>query len=256
MIFEPVVPEPPKAATKIVAKGVLIIGLGGLGVPAALAAARGGVKRLGLVDPDPVELSNLARQIIYREVDLGKPKVAAAGERLKRLAPDLEIERFPIALDASNAARVIGNFGFVIDATDSPAVKFLINDVCVGAGIPFIYGGVLGLTGQAMTVIPGRTACLRCLFEEPPGEAEIASCREAGIIGPVAGAIGQLQGAEAARWANGETLRCAGTIITYDGAQGANSRTIAIRPRAGCSCGASRAETATVAGLARLTGNL
>lgn len=256
MISEASHPELPKAASKIVAKGVLIVGLGGLGVPAALAAARAGVKRLGLVDPDPVELSNLARQVIYREADLGKPKVDAAAERLKRLAPALEIESFPIALDASNAARVIGNFGFVIDATDSPAAKFLINDVCVGAGIPFIYGGVLGLRGQAMTVIPGRTACLRCLFEEPPGEAEIASCREAGIIGPVAGAIGQLQGSEAVRWASGETLHCAGMIVTYDGAQGANSRTVAIRPRAGCSCGASRSETAPAAGAARLTGNL
>jgi molybdopterin/thiamine biosynthesis adenylyltransferase len=239
-----------------VAKGVLIVGLGGLGVPAALAAARGGVRRLGLVDPDPVELSNLARQVIYREADLGKLKVDAAADRLKRLAPDLEIESFGFALEAPNAARVIENFGFVIDATDSPAAKFLINDVCVGAGIPFIYGGVLGLTGQAMTVIPGRTACLRCLFEKPPGEAEIASCREAGIIGPVAGAIGLLQGAEAARWASGETLRCAGMIVTYDGAHGANSRTIAMRARVGCSCGASRADTAPAAGSPRLTGDL
>ena len=256
MIFQASHPEFPKAATKIVTKGVLIVGLGGLGVPAALTAVRGGVKRLGLVDPDPVELSNLARQVIYRESDLGRSKVVAAAERMKQYARDLEIESFPLALEASNAARLVGNFGFVIDATDSPAAKFLINDVCVASDIPFIYGGVLGLTGQAMTVIPGRTACLRCLFEEPPGEAEIASCREAGIIGPVAGAIGQLQGAEAARWASGENLRCAGMLVTYDGAHGANSRTIAIRPRVGCNCGASRAETASAAGSTRLTGNL
>ncbi len=219
-----------------------------MGVPAALAAVRGGVRRLGLIDPDPVELSNLARQVIYRESDLGKLKVDAAAHRLSRLATGLEIESLRFALDSSNAARVIGNFGFVIDATDSPAIKFLINDVCIATRIPFIYGGVLGLVGQAMTVIPGRTACLRCLFEKPPDEAEIASCREAGIIGPVAGAIGLLQGAEAARWASGAELRFAGMIITYDGAHGGRSRMTALRAREGCSCGASRADTASAAG--------
>ncbi len=241
-------PRSRKGCGEIVAKSVLIVGLGGLGVPAAQAAARGGVRQLGLIDPDPVELSNLARQVIYRDSDLGKLKVDAAADRLSRLAPGLEIESFGFALEASNAARVIGKFGFVIDATDSPAIKFLINDICIAARIPFIYGGVLGMAGQALTVIPGRTACLRCLFENPPDESEIASCREAGIIGPVAGAIGLLQGAEAARWAGGERLRFAGMIITYDGARGARSRMTAVRPREGCSCGASRADTATAAG--------
>ena len=104
------------------------------------------------------------------------------------------------ALDTSNAARMATRYGFIIDATDSPAAKFLINDTCVAAGRPFVYAGVLALAGQSMTVIPGRTACLRCLFQEPPGEAEAASCREAGIIGPVAGAIGEIEAAEAIRW--------------------------------------------------------
>ena len=237
-----------KGRGEIVAKSVLIVGLGGLGVPAALAAIRGGVSQLGLVDPDPVEFSNLARQVIYRESDLGRPKVDAAADRLRRLAPGLEIETLRFALEASNAARVIENFDFVIDATDSPAAKFLNNDVCVAAGIPFIYAGVLGLAGQTLTVIPGRTACLRCLFERPPDEAEIASCREAGIVGPVAGAIGMLQGGEAARWASGAELRLAGMILTFDGARGASSRTIAVPAREGCSCGASRAATASAVG--------
>jgi len=231
----------------------LIVGLGGLGVPAMLAAARGGVRRLGLVDPDPVELSNLARQVIYREDDIGRLKVDAAAERLARLAPALEIERFPLAIDATNASGTIGRFGFVVDATDSPAVKFLINDVCVAARIPFIYGGVLGMTGQAMSVVPGHTACLRCLFESPPDEADIASCRDAGIIGPVAGAIGFIQGAEAARWARGEALRFAGSIITYDGARGPRSRTAAVLARDGCICGAWKAANA-IAAIQRLTG--
>jgi len=211
------------------------------------AAVQGGVRRLGLIDPDPVEFSNLSRQVIYRESDLGKLKVEAAADRLSKLAPNLEIERMPFALDESNAAGIVGRFGFIVDATDSPKVKFLINDVCVATGVPFVYGGVLGMAGQAMTVVPGRTGCLRCLFEEPPAEDEIASCREAGIIGAVAGAIGMIQGAEAARWARGEALRFPGTIINYEGASGVRSRTTAVAARAGCTCGASRAAAVIVA---------
>ena len=109
-------------------------------------------------------------------------------------------------------------------------------------GTPFIYGGVLGLTGQAMTVIPGRTACLRCLFEEPPDEAEIASCREAGIIGPVAGAIGELAGSRSGALGERRDPRCAGMMLTYDGAHAAQIRELSDPPRApDAVCGASRA---------------
>ena len=219
-----------------------------MGVPAALAAARGGARRLGLVDSDPVELSNLARQVIYRETDLGRLKVDAAAERLSRLTAGLEIERMPFALEPANARRIIGGFGFIVDATDNPAIKFLINDVCIAAGIPFVYGGVLGMAGQAMSVIPGRTGCLRCLFERPPDESEIASCRDAGIIGPVAGAIGTTQGAEAARWARGEALHLAGRMMVYEGARRARPRIIEVGARARCACGASRTAATIEAG--------
>ena len=94
---------------------------------------------------------------------------------------------------------MIESYGFTIYATDNPTTKFLINDSCVALGRPFAYGGVLGMTGQTMTIVPGQTACLRCLFEEPPDQDEIASCRDAGIIGPIAGAIGEAQTAEAIR---------------------------------------------------------
>ncbi len=156
-----------------------------------------------LVDPDPVELSNLCRQVIYREVDIGLPKVEAAVRRLACAAAESAIEAHRCALDTSNAVDLIAACDFVIDATDNPAAKFLINDTCIAAQRPFAYGGVIGMKGQAMTVIPSRTACLRCLFEEPPDEAEIASCREAGIVGPVAGAIGEVQAAQALQWLAG-----------------------------------------------------
>ena len=152
--------------------------MGGLGVPASWALARAGAIRLTLVDPDPVELSNLPRQVIFSTADIGQPKVEAAARWIVARFPEIHVERHVIALDGSNAAGLIGEHDFVIDATDSPAAKFLINDTCIAARKPFVYGGVVAMNGQAMTVIPGETACVRCVFETPPDEEEIQSCRE------------------------------------------------------------------------------
>ena len=222
---------------------ILIVGLGGLGVPALWALARAGARRLTLVDPDPVELSNLARQVIYRPADMGVPKVEAAARWLVERFPDVRVERHAIALDASNAARLVAAHDFVIDATDSPAAKFLINDTCISARTPFVYGGVIGMTGQAMTVIPGETACIRCVFENPPDEDEIQSCREAGIVGPVAGAVGEMQAAEAMRAVRAQTPLLSGKILTYDASGPARVRITAVSPRPGCGCGAWRTES-------------
>lgn len=214
--------------------------MGGLGVPAAGALARGGAKRIGLADPDPVELSNLARQVIYGGASLGRLKVEAAAERLRELNPELAVETYPVALEVSNAGELIARHDFVIDATDDPAAKFLINDVCLALGRPFVYAGVLGMTGQAMTVLPGRTACLRCLFEQPPEPDEIASCREAGIVGPVAAVIGEIEAAEALRWLGGGVPQLAGKILTYDATARGRIRALEVSARAGCACGAAR----------------
>ncbi len=226
--------------------------MGGLGVPAASALVRGGAERIGLVDPDPVELSNLARQVIYGAASLGRLKVEAAAARLREdhpqdhpeprpeLRPELRIETYPVALNAANATDLIARYDFVIDATDDPTAKFLINDTCVALGRPFVYAGVLGMTGQVMTVLPGRTACLRCLFEEAPEPGEIASCREAGIVGPVAAVIGEIEAAEALRWLSGGVPELAGKILTYDGTASGRIRALEINPRAGCACGAAR----------------
>ena len=219
---------------------ILIVGAGGLGVPAAIALARAGIRDFAMMDPDPVELSNLPRQIIYGEATIGMPKVIAAAEFFARNYADAAIESLIMRLDERNAAEIIRRYGFVIDATDSPAAKFLINDTCVALGRPFVYGGVLGLTGQAMTVLPGRTACLRCLFEEPPDEAEAASCREAGIIGPVAGLIGEVQAAEAIAWAGGRMPALAGTMLTLDSSTTGRIRPTSIAARPGCGCGAAQ----------------
>ncbi|HEY1849404.1 MAG TPA: HesA/MoeB/ThiF family protein [Candidatus Binataceae bacterium] len=229
-------------------KQILIVGVGGLGVPAAYSLARAGAAglalNLALLDPDVVEVSNLPRQVIFGETDLGSSKAIVAAARLSAIFPNTEIEPIQASLVDSNAHEFIARSDFVIDATDSPISKFLINDVCAERGIPFVYGGVLGLTGQAMTVLPRSTACLRCLFEEPPDEAEVASCREAGIIGPVAGAIGEVQAAEALSFVNDRMPGLAGKMLTLDGSHIGRIRLTPIAARVGCRCGAAQANAA------------
>jgi molybdopterin-synthase adenylyltransferase len=199
-------------------RGVLIVGIGGLGIPAAAALVRAGVKRLGLIDPDPVELSNLPRQVIYGTSDIGTPKVVAAARRLRAMRPGLEIETYCDEFSPANAREMAAAYQFVVDATDSPVAKFLINDICIALGRPFVYGGVLGMTGQTMTVLPGQTACLRCIFEEPPDEA---------------------QAAQAITYLRGGMPGLAGMMLTYDACGPGRIRLTKIAARAGCGCGAA-----------------
>lgn len=220
-------------------KSILIVGVGGLGVPAALAIAHAkAVARVGLIDSDPVELTNLHRQIIYTDSDIGQPKVEAAARHLREIDAALEVETFATTLEVDNARELIGRFDFIIDGTDNPATKFLINDVAIVTATSFAYGGVLGMSGQAMTVLPGRTACLRCLFEDAPNPDDVASCREAGILGPVAGAIGTLQAREALAIVAGRASELAGGILTYDAAGSPRVRVTRVTPRPRCGCGA------------------
>jgi len=216
-----------------------------LGVPAVCALARAGVTRVALIDPDPVELSNLARQVIYREDDIGKPKAEVAAARLRERFPRLQIATHVAAFDSRNAASVATAHDCIIDATDDPATKFLINDVALEIRRPFVYGGVLAMAGQAMTIVPGRTACLWCLFETPPDTDEIASCREAGIVGPVAGVIGEIQALEAISSLAGAMPRLAGRILTYDAAGPARFRITDVPIRTGCKCEAAKSDSAT-----------
>ena len=217
---------------------VLIVGVGGLGVPAALRLSQAGIRHLTLIDPDPIELSNLARQVVYRTSDVGRPKAEVAAARLLATFPALQPRPIVGRLDRQNAHELIASHDFVIDGTDDPSSKFLISDTCVAANRPFVYGGVLGFSGQAMTVMPGKTACLRCLFEEPPSEGDSMSCREAGILGPVAGMIGVVQAAEALSFLSGGEPALCGRILTYDAIAG-RTRLTRVTPRAGCGCGAT-----------------
>jgi len=223
---------------------ILVVGVGGLGVPAACALARAGMNGITLIDPDPVELSNLARQVIYRDTDIGTPKAEAAAAHLRERFPHLQIATLVASFDSRNASSLAAAHDFMIDATDDPTTKFLINDIALETRRPFVYGGVLTMAGQAMTIIPGRTACLRCLFETAPDADEVASCRDAGIVGPVAGVIGEIQAAEAIVSVSGAMPPLAGRILTYDAARSAKFRITEVPLRSGCKCEASRRNSA------------
>ena len=189
-----------KGQKKICAGRVLIIGAGGLGSPAALYLAAAGVGTIGIADADTVDLSNLQRQIIHGTDDIGKPKVESARETIQALNPDVEVITYPEYLSSQNILPILEDYDFVLDGTDNFASKFLINDACVMAKKPFSHAGILRFQGQLMTVIPGESPCYRCVFKEMPPKNAIPTCREAGVIGAMAGTIGSLQALEAIKY--------------------------------------------------------
>ena len=172
---------------------ILIVGIGALGCPAAELVARARIARLTLVDSDQVESSNLQRQVLFSDADVGRYKVDAAAERLGSLGADIETLR--LRLDPSNADTLVAAHDFTIDATDDPTTKLLINVAAVSASRPFCYGGVVKTGGLAMSVWPGRSACLSCVFPSTrvTDTERAAGCDQAGILAPVAGVIGALQ---------------------------------------------------------------
>lgn len=219
---------------------VLVVGIGGLGAPAAAYLAVAGVGVIGIIDPDCVELSNLHRQLLHRTPDLGRPKVASARDRLRALAPHVVVEAVQDRFSAQNAERLVMGYDFVIDGSDNFATKFLVNDVAVAHGRPFSHGGVLGFFGQTLTVIPGQTACYRCLFMAPPPAGEIPTCQEAGILGPVAGTVGTMQAAQAVAFLRGGDGWLPEGLLTYDALR-TRWRTVKISPNLQCpACSAFR----------------
>lgn len=194
---------------RISAGKVLVVGAGGLGSPAAMYLAAAGVGTLGIVDHDRVDLTNLQRQILHSTNDIGSLKAESAAATIRKLNPEVHVEPVAGHLRAANVLEVIGEYDFVIDGTDNFAAKFLLNDACIIANIPFAHGGVLGFTGQAITVLPGRSACFRCIFRQPPPPGSVATCSEAGILGSVAGMLGTIQATEALKYLTG-----AGTLLT------------------------------------------
>ena len=221
-----------------------MVGLGGLGSPAALTLALAGVGTLGLVDADRVELSNLHRQILHFTPDIGRPKVDSAREKIRQLNPSITVEAHNERLHAGNLADIFAGYDFILDATDGVATKFLINDGAVLLNKPLSHAGIVQFHGQALTVLPRQTTCLRCLFPVPPQPDENPTCQEAGILGSLAGSLGSVQAAEAVKYLSGDGDLLTDRLLTYD-ALTLRWREVRVRPSRHCPlCGPQRTITA------------
>lgn len=195
---------------------VLIVGAGGLGSPAALYLAAAGVGRLGLVDHDRVELSNLQRQVLYDTDAVGTPKLASARARLTGLNPDVAVETFETRMDSRNAFEILEGWDFVIDGSDNFPTRYLVNDACVMLGTPFAYGAILRFEGQASVFGAPDGPCYRCLFRDPPPPGLVPNCAEAGVLGVLPGIVGSIQANEAIKWLTGIGDTLAGRLLLID----------------------------------------
>lgn len=218
-------------------RSVLIIGAGGLGCPAALAVAAAGVGRIGVVDDDRVDATNLHRQVLHRVDTVGTAKVASLAAALARQYPRAAVTTYAARFEAGNAATLLGAYDVIIDGSDNFATKFVANDAAVLARKPLVHGAAVGTGGQLLSIPAGGHPCYRCLFEELPPAGVGPSCAEAGVMGPVPGVIGALQGAEAARFLRGETPAFIGRLIQYD-SQLMSFRVVDFKPNPLCDvCG-------------------
>ncbi|MFW5912383.1 MAG: molybdopterin-synthase adenylyltransferase MoeB [Candidatus Hadarchaeota archaeon] len=179
---------------------ILVVGAGGLGSPALLYLASAGIGKIGIVDDDKVELSNLQRQIIHKEDSLGKPKVKSAEKSINEINSEVNVVTYNQRINSENAHDIVKNWDFVIDGSDNFPTKFLINDVCVLEEIPFSHGGILRFTGMATTILPGEGPCYRCFTPEAPPTDAVPSCQEAGVLGVLPGIIGSIQANEAMKY--------------------------------------------------------
>ena len=208
----------------------LVVGVGGLGCPAAMALARAGVEVLGLCDDDVVERANLHRQILFDDDDVGSPKVEVAERALKRRAPNLEVKLHAHRLLPENAIELVGQYDVVLEGSDNFATKFLAADACALAGIPVVHASAVRWIGTVMAVGTAGRPCYRCLFEDVPvGDAP--NCAAAGVMGPVVGMVAAIQVDLALALVAGEPV--AGEVVTIDGRVD-EVRRRSLRARAGC----------------------
>jgi molybdopterin/thiamine biosynthesis adenylyltransferase len=219
---------------KLLRSKVLVIGAGGLGSPAAFYLAAAGIGTIGIMDGDTVDLSNLQRQILHTTASVGANKTASAQERLEALDPAIRIETHAFRLSDDNAPEILAGYDFVIDATDNFDSKFLIARACHEAAKPYSHAGIRNFHGQTMTVIPGETACYRCIFHE---DGATKDAIPQGPIGALPGIIGSIQSIEAIKYLLGIGTLLTDALLTFD-ALAMNFRKVTVRRDPGCAlCG-------------------
>jgi molybdopterin/thiamine biosynthesis adenylyltransferase len=210
-----VLPEWGTAAQLAVSEAcVLVVGAGALAAPVALYLAGAGVGRIGILDDDAVELSNLQRQLLHFTPDIGVPKAESAAAKLRFLNPGIVVEPYQVRFEEGNAAALLEGQDLVVDCSDSFATRYAVNAACCAARIPLVQAGVLGMSGLVMSIKPGRTACYRCAFPVEPQDAP--RCADAGVLGPAAGVIGSLQALEALKLLTGVAPAIADGFVAVD----------------------------------------
>ena len=225
---------------------VLLIGAGGLGSPAALYLAAAGVGRIGLVDYDIVEESNLQRQVIHGTASVGKPKLDSAASRIKDLNPNVTVEKHSVRLTADNALDILKDYDVILDGTDNFPTRYLVNDACFFLNKPSVYGSIFRFDGQVTVFDATRGPCYRCLYAEPPPPGLVPSCAEGGVLGVLPGVIGTIQATEAVKLLLGIGELLMGRLLLFD-ALAMEFRELKLRKDPNCLlCGANPTVTSLI----------
>jgi len=202
---------------RILRARVLVIGAGGLGSPIAMYLAAAGIGKLGVVDFDRVDVSNLQRQILHTDADVGRSKVGSAVEHLRAINPTIDVVGHDTLLFSTNVFEIFDGYDVIVDGTDNFPVRYLVNDACQFMGKPLVYGSIYQFEGQATIFMPGQeTPCYRCLFPSPPPPGTVPSCAEGGVFGVLPGVIGSIQATEAIKLITGEGETLEGRLLLYD----------------------------------------
>jgi adenylyltransferase/sulfurtransferase len=201
---------------RLKASRILLIGAGGLGSPLGLYLAAAGIGRIGLVDFDVVDFSNLHRQVLHSTPDVGRPKLESARNRLQAINPEVRIDLYETRLTSANAISIIEPYDIIIDGTDNFPTRYLVNDACVLLGKPNVYGSIFRFDGQASVFYPPHGPCYRCIYPEPPPPGEVPSCAEGGVLGILPGLIGCIQATEAIKLVLGSGSTLIGRLLLYD----------------------------------------
>jgi adenylyltransferase/sulfurtransferase len=222
---------------------VLLVGAGGLGAPAAMYLAAAGVGRIGIVDFDVVDESNLQRQIIHGQSTVGVSKLKSAAARIRDINPNVEVVGYDEPLTSENAMRVLAGYDVIVDGTDNFPTRYLVNDACVLLGKPNVYGSIFRFEGQASVFWAERGPCYRCLYPEPPPPGLVPSCAEGGVLGVLPGVIGVIQATEAVKLIAGIGEPLIGRLVLYDALE-MRFREVKLRKDPACPiCGEHRTVT-------------
>ena len=224
---------------RLTAARVLVVGAGGLGSPSLTYLAAAGVGTIGIVDDDVVEVSNLHRQPVHSEADLGRDKAASAADRVRAINPHVSVRVHRERFSAASAEQLVGAYDLVVDGADNFATRYLVTDACALAGIPHVWASINTFAGQLSVWWAGRGPCYRCVFPAPPPPGSVASCAEAGVIGVLPGVMGTLQAAEAIKLITGVGEPAVGRIVLHDALAG-TWEAVPVRARPDCDlCGES-----------------